>query len=55
MKNIINLSVLCIFSLLNILLSQKSCEDIIKSRIEEEQMIQEIENNMLDIKKDCDK
>lgn len=56
MKNLFNFSsTLCLFSLLNIVLSQKTCEEIIKSKIEEEKMIPEIESNMLDIKKDSDK
>lgn len=55
MKNIINLSALCIFSLINFVLSQKSCEEIIKSKLDEEKMIPEIDSNMLDIKKDSDK
>jgi len=55
MKILINLCILCLFSLIDIVLSQKTCEEIIKSKIEEENMILEIETNMLDIKKDSDK
>jgi hypothetical protein len=55
MKNYINFSAFCLFSLLKIVLSQKTCEEIIKLKIDEEQMIPEIENNMLEIKKNSDK
>ena len=44
-----------IFSLFDILSSQKTCEDIIKSKISDEEMISQIEENMMDIKKDTDK
>lgn len=55
MKNFIKFFALFIFCLLNIVLSQKTCDEIIKSKIDEEQMIPEIESNMLEIKKNSDK
>jgi len=55
MKNYINFFALCLFSLLKIVLSQKTCEEIIKLKIDEELMIPEIENNMQEIKKNSDK
>ena len=44
-----------LISLINIIYSQKSCEEIIKSKISEQEMISQFEENMLDIKKDSDK
>jgi len=55
MKNIISFSALCIFSLLKVILSQKSCEEIVKSKIDEDKMISEVETNMLEIKTNSDK
>ena len=55
MRKIIGFSALCIFSLINLIFSQQTCEEIIKSTIEEEKMITEVETNMLEIKKESDK
>jgi hypothetical protein len=56
MKSIFKLFALLVFSLYIInTLSQKTCEEIIKSKEDEEKMITEIEANMLDIKQNADK
>lgn len=56
MKKIFMLLVFYIFSLsINIIFSQKTCEEIVKSKIDEEKMISDVESNMLEIKKDSDK
>jgi hypothetical protein len=46
-----------LFSLVNLLNtnSPKNCEEIIKSKLTEEEMILLFEENMLEIKKDTDK
>lgn len=44
-----------IFSIIDLLISQKTCDDIIKLKISEDEMISQFEENMLDIKKDSDK
>ena len=44
-----------LFSLIDNLSSQKTCEEIIKSKIPEDEMIIQIEENMLDIKKESEK
>jgi hypothetical protein len=48
---------LLLFFLVNLFNSnpQKTCEEIIKSKISEEEMILKFEENMLEIKKDSDK
>lgn len=55
MVKIIAFCAIIIFSLFNSITNQKTCEDILKSKVKEEVMIQEIDNNMLEIKKESDK
>lgn len=49
------LFLILIFSIIIKIISQKTCEEIIKSKIPEEEMISQFEENMLEIKKDSEK
>lgn len=55
MVKIIAFCAIILFSLFNSITNQKTCEDILKSKVKEEVMIQEIDDNMLEIKKESDK
>jgi hypothetical protein len=55
MEKIFCFSALVLLSIFSLINSQKSCEEIIQAKIDEDTMIKEIETNMLEIKKESDK